>query len=388
MSVYAAVMTGAGAGAIATIQVVGEEAEDTLRKVFRRPGDGPFNLPKGRVLVGHILDGDDQVDQVTLGCEDHQTFAVHCHGNPLIVQRVLGLLRRHGAAILPAEQMLVRLATRDADRSTIEAEVRLALTTVKTMAGAELIANQITAGLLQRVRHWQASLDPNSLPKIRAEAEQILADSEPARLIIEGCTIVLIGPPNTGKSTLLNALAGREKAIVTDVPGTTRDWVSTEIHIPPLAATVIDTAGLDAALAAQTGEVDTAAQQRSLEILDRADLVLLVLDLTRPACFIPPTLSNVLAGKRTLTVLNKADLVPAVATDSRPQAVATSAKTGAGIDNLTAPVHRTCAVADFPLHATSAFTDRQRGLLERLTTGTSRVDAGAALDDLLYGPLA
>jgi predicted GTPase len=139
----------------------------------------------------------------------------------------------------------------------------------------------VKAGLAQRARQWLAGLDSLSLDEIAAQAKQILEDSDTARLILSGCTIALVGPPNTGKSTLLNTLAGREKAIVTEIAGTTRDWVSAEIRIPPLAATVLDTAGLDDALAAG-GRIDRAAQQKSLEALDRADLILLVLDASQP----------------------------------------------------------------------------------------------------------
>ena len=157
---------------------------------------------------------------------------------------------------------LPRFWTSREPQDSIGVEAKLALTTVKTMEGASLIANQVKAGLAEKVRQWRARLDSTPLEEIAAEAGQILKDSEPARLIISGCTIALVGPPNTGKSTLLNTLAGREKAIVSDIRGTTRDWVSAEIRIPPLAVTIIDTAGLDPALGAADG-IDQAAQPKA-----------------------------------------------------------------------------------------------------------------------------
>jgi tRNA modification GTPase len=389
MSAFAAVMTGWGVGAIATIELVGDGAEAILTKLFRRMGDRPLELAAGQIVLGHVLDGDETVDQVTVGCEAPGVVAIHCHGNPLIVERIMGLLQRHGAELVAAEELLTKTLAARHPMNSIAAEVKLALTTVKTIEGAEILAHQIDAGLSAKVRQWQQELDKAPLSQIAAEARQILTASEPARLIISGCTIALVGPPNTGKSTLLNALAGREKAVVTDIRGTTRDWVSAEIHIPPLAATIIDTAGLDPSLA--TGQIDQAAQRKSIEIIDRADLVLLILDASRPADQLSERLLDKLLSKKTIVVLNKADLPERFESSSLPahlgQPVRISAKQGTGIEDLIHAIHQTCNVAGFNVDAAIVFLDRQRVLMERLIAATSRQQADDLMAALLHGSI-
>jgi tRNA modification GTPase len=381
MSSFAALMTAPGVGAIATIQLEGDTAQIVLERVFRRTGAKPAEFETGRILLGHIVDGMEPVDQVTVGCEGPGSFAIHCHGNPLVVEAIMTLLERQGVELVAAERLAV--ASRCSDAITSEAE--LALTTVKTLEGARLIANQVRTGLREKIRQWQRECESASLEGLMADVRQILHDSEPARLMIEGCTAALIGPAGAGKSTLLNTLAGREKAIVTGIEGTTRDWVSAEIHLPPLAVTLIDTAGF----APGKDGIDQAAQTRSMEVLDRADLVLLVLDGSRPSEQIGEGLLARLSNKKVATVLNKADLpvhaasLPALCRES----VRVSARTGAGLDELIAAAGRTCRVADFDLHTPIAFTARQRRLLERLCRVSSRAQAGSIISELLAGPL-
>jgi tRNA modification GTPase len=390
MDVVAAVMTGQGMGAIATIQVFGDSAEAALRKVFRRKDNKPFEVVAGRILLGSIVDNGEIVDEVTIGCEGPCTFAIHCHGNPLIVERIMELLRRQGVQAVPPEQLLARVFAYAKDLDSISIEAKLALATVKTIEGARIIANQVKAGLSGKIRQWRDCLDSTPLKEIVAQAGDILNRSEPARLIISGCTIALVGPPNTGKSTLLNTLAGREKALVSDIRGTTRDWVSAEIRIPPLAATIIDTAGLDSAIPAFPG-VDQAAQQKSMEVVARADLVLLVLDLSQPIEQLPVSAGRQLVGRRVVTVLNKADLPPQVDLSHLPKhlgdTVQISAKQGTNIDDLIRAIHRVCGVADLDPHITVAFTDRQRRLLAALHRGDSKANARAVLSELLESPV-
>ncbi|NLZ06463.1 MAG: GTP-binding protein [Phycisphaerae bacterium] len=392
MAAFAAVMTGSSAAAIATVQLVGESAEAILSDVFCCSGQGPPACETGRILLGHIIDGADVIDQVTVGCEGPHAFTIHCHGNPLIVERIMKLLQGRGVELLDAESLLAKMVSEEQPDDSIAVEAKLVMTRVKTLEGARIIGAQMAGGLSQTVRRWSRESDSMSLAEIADQARQILRDSRTARRIVEGCKVALVGPPNTGKSTLLNALAGCEKAIVTDIEGTTRDWVCAEILIPPLAATVIDTAGFGAdAVAAGDDGIEQAAQARSVEIVRRADLVVLVLDLSRPEAQVDERLLEALADKRILTVLNKCDLPAHLDLATLPaglgEPVRISAKQAIGIDDLIHALHWTLGVADFDPRTPVAFTTRQHAFLKRLAFAETRLDVPAILAEILRGPI-
>jgi len=388
MDARAAVMTGPGAGAIATVQLCGPSAAGVLGKVFISTKGSVPESATGAILLGSIVDGDHRIDQVTIGCEGPETFAIHCHGNPLIVEQIVTLLARQGVELVSAEQMLATTLAAEQPGDAIALEAKLALTTVKTIEGARLISHQIEGGLPEVLRRWRDQIETMSLDDIAPQARQILDNSDKARLLIDGCTIALIGPPNTGKSTLLNTLAGRDKAIVTDVRGTTRDWVQAEIHLPPLAVTLIDTAGLDADLAESTG-LDAAAQDKTAAILDRADLILLVLDASQPADQLNDAMIRKLVGKRSLAVLNKSDLPRGFDAAALPphlsHSIRISAKQNQGIDTLTAAIVQTLAVTDMDPRIPIAFTDRHRACLERLIVSSTIIDVATIIDQMQRG---
>ncbi len=382
MSSVVAVMTGSGAGALATIALAGDSARGILESVFRSTGDKPARLETGHILLGRIIDGAESIDQVTVGCETSAFFAIHCHGNPLIVEAIVKLLERRGAEPVLPETAFAEMLCVSKHEDTIAAEARLALTTVKTLAGAKLIVNQVKTGLSQQVRQWRQQLELGSLDDTADEARQVLRDSEAARLLIEGCAVALIGPAGAGKSTLLNTLANREKAVVTGIKGTTRDWVSAEIHLPPLAVTLIDTAGF---APAEDG-IDQTAQTRSLEVLERADVVLLVLDVTESAAPFDAQLSASLSARKVIPVLNKSDLPASSGIGWRPAChrppIRISAKQGTGISELIAAIIDAAGAADLDPRMPVAFTTRQYRLMEKLAAADSRGDATGLVNEL------
>ena len=390
MSAFAAVMTDKGTGAISTIQLFGDSAQAIMNEVFRSVGGKPAKFQTGEILLGVIHDGTKAIDQVTVGCEAPKSFAISCHGNPLIVEMIMQLLQRCGAELVSAEKLLVKTLKAQKGVNAIAIEARLAQAKTKTVQGAKIIANQVNAGLTMKATGWVRQMNEKALEAVKTEAEEILADSVPAKLIIAGCQVAIIGPPNSGKSTLLNRLSGRQKAIVTDIKGTTRDWVSAQCQIPPLAVELVDTAGLDEELAATPKRtVERASQRRSLQVIKRAHLVLLVLDGSRPAEQLDRRLLEKIAGKKVVTVLNKCDLPCAFDTDKLPSGLANtvqiSAKFGTGIEALTETIRQVCGVADFDLKSPVCFTSRQEKLLQRLKSAKSWPRAASIITELLDG---
>jgi tRNA modification GTPase len=401
MNTFAAVITAKGTGAIATIQVFGSSSKAIIKKIFKPTGKKPADFKPGKILLGAISNGSETIDQVTIGCESPNSFAIHCHGNPLIVEMIMQLLARHGAIPLTAEEFLAKVLSCEKHINTIELESKLAQPKALTLEGTKIIANQIDAGLSGKAQEWSKNINKISLNEIKTEASEILKNSKTAKLIIAGCTAAIIGPPNTGKSTLLNCLCGRQKAIVTAIAGTTRDWVSARCQIGPLSVELFDTAGLDEKLTLTSEDtIEKASQQKSIEILDKADLILLVLDNSLTADQLDKKLLEKIAGKLVLTVLNKSDLpekfdlrrLPKMLTNKVPSgmayAIKISAKFGIGIEHLLKKIQQLLNVTDYNLKKIACFTHRQENLLKQLKKAKSKGQTTQIITELLNGQLS
>jgi tRNA modification GTPase len=386
MSAFAAVTTGKGTGAIATVQLFGDSAETIIKKIFSPAGK---TFKPGKILLGTISDGIETIDQVMIGCEGPVNFTINCHGNPLIVADIMQLLQKNGATLLTAEELLTKIFSVEKPSNTIALEAKLTLLQAKTIQGTKIIVNQVDAGLTEKIKEWLQNINTISLKQIKADTEQILKDSGTAKLIIFGCTATIAGPPNTGKSTLLNFLAGKQKAIVTDIKGTTRDWVSAQCRIGPLSVELIDTAGLAETL---DGTIEKESQQKSVEMLEKADLVLFVLDNSQTNNHLDENVLDKIAEKRIITVLNKYDLPAKFDAGKLPQVLSNtvqiSAKLGTGIENLLKKIQIICGVTGFDLKTAVCFTPRQENLLKRLKKAGSSQQAVSIITELLNAPLS
>ncbi len=388
---FAAVITGTGTGAIATIQIIGDSAQAILMKVFKPAGTKSASFKTGHILLGDIIDGEKTIDQVTIGCEAPGIFAIHCHGNPLIVEMIMQRLKNSGATLLASDQLRTKILTVKEPKKTIAVEAKLAQLKAKTLLGTKIIVNQIDAGLSKTAINWLDKINETSLGEIKAEAVQILQASQTAKPIIYGCTAVLIGPPNSGKSTLLNCLAGRQKAIVTDIKGTTRDWIQATCQIGSLSLTLIDTAGLEDELGDPQDVVGQTAQKKTTEILKEADLVLFVLDHNQPVKEFEAKFIERFANKTIITILNKSDLPSGFDLTQRPEilldTVRISAKEGTGIEDLKQKIQQTSGVTNIDPQQPVCFTNRQENLLKRLTNTQSKQQAVSIITELLKARL-
>lgn len=348
----AAIATPPGVGGIGVVRVSGPDAFATALAIFRAAGSGDVDQPPPSHLLtyGHVVDpvSGEVIDEVlaafmsaprTYTRED--VVELSAHGGPLVLRRILELTLAAGARMARPGEMTLR-AFLNGRLDLAQAEGVMALINAETDAGRRLAMLQLRGALSDRVRvareqamaalaRIEASIDfpeeevPQPDPgELRgfiegalAEIERLLAGADQGRLLREGMRAALVGRPNVGKSSLLNALLGVERAIVTAIPGTTRDTVEERASIEGIPVHLIDTAGMTLT----EDPVERIGVERSRAAARSADLLLLVLDASAP---ITERDRQVVDELRTLRasegdgrpllifVLNKSDLPPAV----------------------------------------------------------------------------
>jgi tRNA modification GTPase len=378
----AAVTTGHGPAAIAVIELFGKNAKSILKKIFHSTTGKTPDFHTGKILVRTIEKQGRIIDQVTVGCENTNHFAINCHGNPLIVSDIMTLLHQTGAKTVTSTILLHKILSfnttpHDSPRkckNTIEIEAALALPDAKTLLGTKIIAGQINSGLSKIAPTWLDKFSKTSLKKIKADAKQIFKNTLIAKPLIYGARVVLAGPPNSGKSTLLNFLAGTKKALVSDIAGTTRDYVTAHCTLGPLFVEFIDTAGLDTSI--KKNYADKTAQKKTARIINDSHLVLLVLDNSVPENKLDKALLKKISHKPAITVLNKSDKSARFKIQNLPHfpsdVVRISAKTGAGVDKLLAKIRQKINPHDFDLTAAVCTTDRQLILTKKIAEAKSK----------------
>lgn len=367
-------MSGKGSGAIATIAIHGEQAEAILEKIFEPKTNSIFET--GKILLGRIQSAETTIDEVVIGCRGKKYFTIHCHGNPLITADIMKLLQKHGAEPVNPEKIIAGIYE---GGNSIAAEAEIAVADAKTLNATKLILYQAQKGLAKTVKQWKVQAD---LEIIKSQAREIRTRSENIRPLLFGARIVLAGPPNSGKSTLLNYLAGKQKSIVTETQGTTRDWVTAECMLGRIYAEIIDTAGIDEKLCSNNEIIEKAAQQNAKEIIADADLILLVIDGSVEND--TDAFNEMLVGKKVLMVVNKTDLPVKT---NLPGQVNISAKFGTGCDELVKKIEQVLGTEQLEQQNSICFTERQEKLLGQLASAKNKEAADSAISELLKSKL-
>lgn len=366
----AAIASAPGIGAIGIVRVAGPRAFEIAAAVFRPAGGHDvLDLPGGRVLFGRIVDADGGVggaagagafvDEGLLltfraprSYTGQDAVELQAHGGPAVLRTVLDACLRRGArSAEPGEFTLRAVAAGRLDLA--QAEAVLAMVEARSDAARRQASVGLSGALSAAIDAAQreltsayaavlASLDypEEGVPEARVEApvaaarsrlERLLATASAGRFAARGARMAIVGRPNAGKSSLLNALLGYERAIVADAPGTTRDYLEAPLELGRVSVTAVDTAGLRAT----TDAVEAHGVARARELAAAADVVLALVDGTRPLEPEDLELVAALDRERTVWVASKADR-PRVwdASDLGAPVRAVSSATGAGLDAL------------------------------------------------------
>ena len=365
------------------IAVMGPQARCAIEAVFRPSRRGHLP-PPGRAALGWLVDQGQRLDESLLVATG-QGWELHLHGGPAVVQAALRALEQAGAVLCPADHAPPSLPTIHPRwiNPAIGAELQRVLPRAMAPRTAALLAAQWSGGLSALAREtWEQTMSQASprsdLPARLRRCAQGLGLVE---RLLAGPEVVLAGPPNAGKSTLANLLVGRAVAIVSDTPGTTRDWVRELAVLDDLPVWITDTAGLWS----PGDDLDRQAVQRAWSRLAQADLILW---LSTPDSPPPP---EPLAGDgRLLPLRAQCDVRPALAEGEGQQPLlAISAVTEEGIDALKATILTRLGLAELDLGQPRAFTQRQADLLLAAARGWETGDrqaARAALETLLGHP--
>jgi len=354
--VIAAIATPPGKGAVGIVRVSGSGSLELVSRLW--VGKNPSGLPGGRFVYGQLRDPASQeiLDQALLlvfkrphSYTGQDSAELHTHGSPAVLRRVLQTLLEQGARLARPGEFTLR-AYLNGKMDLAQAEAVLSLVEAESDAARRQALRGLSAGLSQKITglseklfnllaHIQAWLDyPEEgvepaqiragLEPVLMEIRHLLATAPAGRIAQRGARLALVGAPNAGKSSLLNALLGYERAIVTPIPGTTRDYLEAPMEIAGVPLVAVDTAGVR-----ETDDaIEKTGVERALRIAQEADLVLYLVDGSQPRPT-PPELP----WQRTLRVATKADLPPAW---QDPSFLAVSSQSGLGLDALRQAIHQ------------------------------------------------
>ena len=337
----AAISTAMNNSGIGIIRISGDDAFRILADIFRpaNPKKDMTQVPGHTIHYGYIMDGTDIVDEVLVMVMKaphtytrENTVEINCHGGMFVMQRVLELVLANGARTAQPGEFTKRafingridLTQAEAVIDVINAENDFALESAVTQlkgSVSEIIRSK-RGILLEQIAYIEAALDDPEhyeldhygeelFPVIRdlkEDVEELIRTADDGRILKEGIRTVILGKPNVGKSSLLNALLGMDRAIVTQIPGTTRDALEENIRMGDLTLHMIDTAGIR-----ETEDViEKIGVDKAREYAQKADLILWVIDQSRPLDEDDREIAGIIAGKKAVILMNKQDLTSVV----------------------------------------------------------------------------
>ncbi|WP_019120835.1 tRNA uridine-5-carboxymethylaminomethyl(34) synthesis GTPase MnmE [Brevibacillus massiliensis] len=368
MDTIAAIATPMGEGSIAVIRVSGSQSIEIVDKIYR--GKHKLSTVDTHTIhYGKIIDPetDEVIEEVLVSVmKAPKTFTredvveVSCHGGLMSVQRVLELILNAGARLAEPGEFTKRAflngridlaqaeAVMDFIRSKTDRAMKVAFSQVEGKLSRLIRA--LRQHLLEAMAHIEVTLDYpehdveavthnfllGKCEEVQSEIHRLLQTAKQGKILREGLSTAIVGKPNVGKSSLLNSLVQEEKAIVTDVAGTTRDVIEEYVNVRGVPLHLIDTAGIR-----ETEDiVEKIGVEKSRRILQQADLVLLVLNYNEPLTSEDYAIFEAVQGLNVIVIVNKTDLPQHLDLDEvkkhfpQQPLVMTSAKQETGIDQL------------------------------------------------------
>lgn len=337
----AAISTAMSASGIGIVRISGEDSMDVISKIYRsKSGKKKIKeVPTHTIHYGYIYDGDELIDEVlvmimkaprTFTGED--TVEINCHGGVYAMKRVLETVLINGARIAEPGEFTKRaflngrldLSQAEAVIDVINAQNEYALkSSMEQLRGSVMKSiEEIRSHLIYHIAYIESALDdpehydltgyPQELMEVvekeQQEISHLLKTADDGKIIREGIKTVILGKPNAGKSSLLNLLVGENRAIVTDIAGTTRDILEEYINLHGVTLRMIDTAGIR-----ETKDVvEKIGVEKAREMAKDADLILYVVDSSTPLDENDEEIISMLSDKKAIVLYNKTDLISAV----------------------------------------------------------------------------
>ena len=364
----AAISSAAGNSGIGIIRVSGDEAIEVVDKIFRPANKNKklANVESHTVHYGHIMDGDKTLDQVLVivmknphSYTGEDTVEIDCHGGMLILKKVLDLVLKNGARTAEPGEFTKRaflngridLSQAEAVMDLINSKNDFALnSSIEQLKGGVSDAiKDIRKDIIYHIAYIESALDDPehiSLDGYDEEITEMLNENinkisklvnsfDNGRIMKEGIKTVILGKPNAGKSSLLNLMLGEDRAIVTDIEGTTRDTLEENINFNGLSLKIIDTAGIR-----DTEDlVERIGVNKAKEIAKEGDLIIYVVDGSRELDDNDREIIKLINDKQAIILVNKSDMdtvinIDDLKKDSNRDVILFSAKNGEGMDQL------------------------------------------------------